>query len=64
MFAHKRLIKRISPEHQKIEDIIRQLEKVTAGFNGECRVDQMVQEVPFNKSFFVLPKLRVSTLFN
>ncbi|MGE7918111.1 nuclease-related domain-containing protein [Viridibacillus sp. NPDC093762] len=55
MFAHKQLIKRLSPDNKKIEDIIRQLENVTAGFNGECRVDQMVQEVLFNNSFFYFP---------
>ncbi|MGE7625055.1 nuclease-related domain-containing protein [Viridibacillus sp. NPDC096237] len=55
MFAHKRLIQRLPADHQKIEDIKRQLENVTAGFNGECRVDQMVQEVQFNNHFFYFP---------
>ncbi|MGE7925390.1 nuclease-related domain-containing protein [Viridibacillus arvi] len=55
MYAHKRLIKRLSPDYQKIEAINRQLENVTAGFNGECRVDQMVQEVLFNNHFYYFP---------
>ncbi|MBK3493735.1 NERD domain-containing protein [Viridibacillus sp. YIM B01967] len=55
MKALERLLQRLPLSHLKIIDIRTQLETISAGFNGETRVDQIMQEIQFDIPFFYFP---------
>ena len=50
---------RLSPTFSKTTDLQKELENIQAGYNGECRVDQLIQETHFTLPFQTLPNVEI-----
>ncbi|MBK3495604.1 NERD domain-containing protein [Viridibacillus sp. YIM B01967] len=55
---------RLSPSSPKIGEIEKYLDNIQAGYNGECRVDQLIQETHFKIPFHILPNVELQASQN